>query len=56
MQIDNLAELGKEKMPPEKIIWDGNSDDLNDWIDSVLNKKSTNERSIITINPSEIEQ
>jgi hypothetical protein len=56
MQIDNLSELGKDKFPPESIIWDGSSEDLDDWIDSVLSRKSIHERSVITLNPSEIEE
>lgn len=35
-QIDNLNELPKEKRPPEDIIWDGTSEELDDWLDKVL--------------------
>ena len=35
-QIDNLNELPKEKRPPEDIIWEGTSDDLDEWLDKVL--------------------
>ena len=35
-QIDNLNELPKEKRPPEDIIWDGSSEELDDWLDKVL--------------------
>lgn len=35
-QIDNLSELPKEKRPPDSIIWDGTSEDLEEWLDKVL--------------------
>lgn len=35
-QIDNLNELPKEKRPPEEIIWDGTSEEMDDWLDKVL--------------------
>lgn len=36
MQIDNLAEIEKGKRPPEDMIWDGSSDELEDWIERVV--------------------
>ena len=44
MQIDSLNELPKEKRPSSKLIWEGNSEELEDWLDRVLNpdKKKTN--------------
>ena len=53
IQIDNLSELGREKMPPDRMIWDGTSEDINEWIDRVMNVKSKD--TMIMINPSEIE-
>lgn len=38
MQIDNLAELPKEKRPPDNILWDGTGDELNAWLDKVLER------------------
>ncbi len=38
-QIDNLSELPKEKRPPDDIIWDGTSEELEEWIDRVFYKK-----------------
>lgn len=35
-QIDSLNELPKEKRPPDDILWDGNGDDLDEWLDKVL--------------------
>lgn len=37
-QIDGLNELPKDKRPPEKMIWDGTSDDLDEWIERVFNQ------------------
>jgi hypothetical protein len=36
MQIDNLSELPKEKRPPDSILWEGTSEDLDDWLDRVF--------------------
>lgn len=36
VQIDNLNELGKDKRPPDKILWEGSSEELDDWLDKVL--------------------
>lgn len=54
IQIDNLNELPKEKRPPDKIIWDGTSEDLDDWLNKVL---KTREKPEITalISEDEIE-
>jgi hypothetical protein len=40
-QIDNLSELPKEKRPTDEILWDGTSEELEEWIEKVLgeNKK-----------------
>ncbi len=38
-QIDNLSELPKEKRPTDEIIWDGTSEDLEEWIEKVLGDK-----------------
>lgn len=35
-QIDNFNELPKEKRPPTDMIWDGTSDELDEWLDRVL--------------------
>ena len=35
-QIDSLSELGKEKMPPFDLLWDGTPEDLDAWIADVL--------------------
>ena len=38
-QIDNLNELPKEKRPPEDIIWDGTSEEMDEWLNKVLSSK-----------------
>lgn len=45
-QVDNLAELPKEKRPPDTIIWWGSSDELEEWLDKVLDTKKTKEPDI----------
>ena len=46
MQIDNLMELPKEKRPSSKLIWEGSAEELEEWLEVVLNpdkkKKRTN--------------
>jgi len=42
LQIDNLNELPKEKRPPDKILWSGTPEDLDDWLDKVLPSKKNN--------------
>jgi hypothetical protein len=41
--VDSLSELSKEKRPPERLIWYGKSEDLEEWMDNVTGaKKSQN--------------
>ena len=53
-QIDNLNELPKEKRPPEDIIWDGTSEELEDWLDKVLSNKEQ-QKVVLSIKESEVE-
>lgn len=46
-QIDGLNELPKEKRPPDSILWDGTQDELDEWLDRVLNKKQQTEVDIL---------
>ena len=39
-QIDNLNELPKEKRPSDDIIWDGTSEEMDEWLDRVLSSTS----------------
>jgi hypothetical protein len=56
-QIDNLNELPKEKRPPDNILWDGTSDDLDEWLEKVLDPKKKNYRDEVqlVIKPDEVE-
>lgn len=49
IQIDNLNELPKEKRPPEMMIWDGSSSELEDWIDKVYDRKRKKEYDVSEI-------
>lgn len=51
-QIDNLNELESSKRPPEIVIWDGSSDDLEKWLSRVFNKSTPEE---VTFDKNEIE-
>jgi hypothetical protein len=55
LQIDSLNELPKEKRPPNNIIWDGTSRDLENWLDTVFNNKKPPQTNIF-INEDEIER
>jgi hypothetical protein len=39
MQIDSINELPKEKRPSEFMIWDGGSDELDEWFDKMFKGK-----------------
>ena len=39
IQVDNLSELPKEKRPPEKMIWDGGANELDNWLERVVSGK-----------------
>jgi hypothetical protein len=41
IQIDNLRELPKEKQPPDKMIWEGTSEDIEEWLDEVMKNIGT---------------
>lgn len=36
LQIDSLNELPKEKRPPDFILWSNNPEDLETWIEEVV--------------------
>jgi len=46
MQITSLNELPKDKRPPESIIWDGTSKEMDEWLDKVYNRKNDDGLSI----------
>lgn len=39
LQVDNLRELPKEKQPPDSILWWGSPEELEDWLDKVMDRK-----------------
>ena len=39
IQIDNLNELPKDKRPPTDILWSNRPEDLEEWLDRVLEGK-----------------
>lgn len=53
-QIDNLNELPKEKRPPDSLIWEGTSEELDDWLDKVFDKKIKDTVDVY-IKPAEVE-
>lgn len=55
-QIDNLQELPKEKRPPDYIIWDGSPEEMDEWLDKVLDPKKKNQQTVeLVIKGDEIE-
>jgi hypothetical protein len=53
-QIDSLNELTKKQRPPESLIWDGEPEALEEWLDNLFSDKKQNEFTL-DIKPSEIE-
>jgi hypothetical protein len=47
MQIDNLNELPKEKRPPDIMIWEGTSDEMESWIDKVFSGKQQTKANLV---------
>lgn len=39
-QIDSFRELPKEKRPTETMIWEGSSDEIDEWFDKVFNREN----------------
>jgi len=48
-QIDTFNELPREKRPPDDIIWDGTSDDLDEWLNKVFKQNEREEDQTIII-------
>lgn len=46
-QLDSLSDLPKDKQPPDDIVWDGTPEDLDSWIDMVLNKNANTNTDIL---------
>lgn len=54
-QIDSFNELPKEKRPDDRLIWDGTSEQLDDWFDRVFSRNHKDSDEEISINIDEIE-
>ena len=39
IQVDSMYELPKEKRPPEKMLWEGSSKEIDEWFDKVFKNK-----------------
>lgn len=50
-----MNELPREKRPPDSILWDGTSEELNEWLDKVLGKTEKTDGTELPIYISEIE-
>jgi len=48
-QIDSFNELSKEKRPPDDIVWDGTSEELEDWLDKVFKREDDGKGNTILI-------
>jgi len=55
-QIDSFNELPQEKRPPEKMIWYGDSKDIDNWFKKVFKLRDENPNEfILEISDAEIE-
>lgn len=48
-QIDNLNELPKDKRPPEQMIWEGSTEELDAWLDKVFSTRGNKEKDTTII-------
>ncbi len=55
-QIDNLSELPKDKKPPEDLIWNGEPEELEEWLDRVFDSKKGDNNIEFSIKPGDIER
>lgn len=46
-QIDSLKELPKEKQPPDYILWDSPTEELEVWLDKVMNTKEKDKNNVV---------
>lgn len=42
IQVDALAEVPKDKRPTDRMVWDGDSEELESWLDNMYNSKKQN--------------
>lgn len=52
--VDNLSELQKEKRPPDRMIWYGKPEELDEWIDNVMGHKKNQNNFEFEINEGDI--
>lgn len=43
-QVDSLSELTKDKRPDDELIWDGSSEELDQWLERVFS--GTTEKNV----------
>jgi hypothetical protein len=55
-QIDSLNELDKKHRPPESLIWDSNSEELEDWLERAFSDGKKQNEFVFNIKDSEIER
>jgi hypothetical protein len=54
-QLDSFSELPDEKKPPESIIWEGTSEDIEDWFDRVFERNNKKQDTDIIIDLDEVD-
>jgi hypothetical protein len=42
MQVDNLYEVPKDKRPTDRMVWDGDPEELEEWLDNIYDTKKQN--------------
>lgn len=47
LQVDGLNELPKDKRPPDDIIWNGSTEELDSWIDRVFSRQEDNKATLL---------
>lgn len=47
LQVDGLNELPKDKRPPDDIIWNGSTEELDSWIDRVFSRQGDNKATLL---------
>jgi len=52
-QIDGFNELPKDKRPPEKLVWDGTSSEIDKWLDRVFNFNKSQDGAYIDLDSIE---
>jgi hypothetical protein len=54
IQIDGMNELPKDKRPPDKLIWDGSTEEMDRWFEDVFGEASSKSNTIM-IDPDTVE-